>query len=784
MKHFFTLLLFGITIPAFSQNGSVGVNAPSPDPSASLEVGTTNKGLLIPTVSLTGTADVTTIVGAPYPERLLVYNQATAGSAPNNVIPGYYYWTGSAWVRMKVGAEGEDHDWYEQGSTEAPNSINDNIYTLGNVGIGINTPAQKLHVEGNARISGLASGAGGAFVRTNSSADLLVTNFTGSSTDVLLGNGTFGSGTAFGDNLGNHTATSNLNMSNREIDNVTYANVLAGNGYGIRFWQSDFYKIHMGNGGEYNYGPVTDYSIKMNMNNTAGRGWTWGIAGATPIAGLNNVGNFQINGDFTVVGGNIDMVKGLNTRIHRLGEISFDWTSGGTYDLPEYHGIQSKDEAGNWADGVRLNSFNDFITTIDANDNNATSYFKVQEHSTADGTDLFWVRSPDGQGYHSGKVGIGTTGPRAATMLDVVGAIGTSRLGIGGTYDSYQVQGIWSISPDYFISTGSNDFGSQYGITYAHTNAGTSTNKLPIAGWGHQIMFTSGGVRNASISLDYGNGYFAGNMGIGTTNPSERLHVTANVLADGIVYWGNAGTRTESRNDAGLQGNAGARSGFYETSTPTPAANWPTGASSWWHLLDVRHSNNGNNYAMQIAGSFFDQGLYYRKTNNNPAQAWTKIVSGNQGASVYSDASEISLASNNTGTYSTTSGVGWTAGTWQAVSGFTVTRNVTAGSTVNIIVDALVEGDNYNNYVPSCVYFRVMRGGTEIARTAVMMSVANYVPTNFWFFNSNNLSINVIDTGVSGSQTYTVEYWMPNEFGSTENVRLGSRRLNVIELGN
>jgi hypothetical protein len=89
------------------------------------------------------------------------------------------------------------------------------------------------------------------------------------------------------------------------------------------------------------------------------------------------------------------------------------------------------------------------------------------------------------------------------------------------------------------------------------------------------------------------------------------------------TIWGESGSRTEYRNDAGLQGNAGAISGFFQTPAPV---NYPAGAGSWWHLLDVRHSNPDNNYTMQFAGSFFDQQLWFRKTNNNPAQSWSRVL--------------------------------------------------------------------------------------------------------------------------------------------------------------
>src|SRR5688572_15231017 len=74
------------------------------------------------------------------------------------------------------------------------------------------------------------------------------------------------------------------------IRNQMY-DVTAGNGYGVRFWESDHYKIHMGNSSDYKYGAVTDYSIKMNMNNDPARGWTWGVAWTTPVASINTEGH-------------------------------------------------------------------------------------------------------------------------------------------------------------------------------------------------------------------------------------------------------------------------------------------------------------------------------------------------------------------------------------------------------------------------------------------------------------------------------------------------------------
>jgi hypothetical protein len=76
----------------------VGIGTASPNASAQLEISSSSKGFLPPRVTLTGTADATTIASPA--TGLMVYNTATAGTAPANVTPGIYYYDGSKWQRV------------------------------------------------------------------------------------------------------------------------------------------------------------------------------------------------------------------------------------------------------------------------------------------------------------------------------------------------------------------------------------------------------------------------------------------------------------------------------------------------------------------------------------------------------------------------------------------------------------------------------------------------------------------------------------------------------------
>lgn len=109
MKHLLTLkfkriVLYSTTclffLPALktdAQSLAVNTTGATANASSILDVSSSNKGVLIPRVALTGTTDVTTIASPA--SSLLIYNTATV----SNVTPGYYYWNGSAWTKFVSG---------------------------------------------------------------------------------------------------------------------------------------------------------------------------------------------------------------------------------------------------------------------------------------------------------------------------------------------------------------------------------------------------------------------------------------------------------------------------------------------------------------------------------------------------------------------------------------------------------------------------------------------------------------------------------------------------------
>ena len=104
-KHFLLLAALILSMQVIAQTG---IGTPTPNASAKLDVFSDTKGFLPPRVALTSTNSFSPITGLSdassllTADGLLIYNTATAGTAPNNVTPGFYYWNGTSWIRLIV----------------------------------------------------------------------------------------------------------------------------------------------------------------------------------------------------------------------------------------------------------------------------------------------------------------------------------------------------------------------------------------------------------------------------------------------------------------------------------------------------------------------------------------------------------------------------------------------------------------------------------------------------------------------------------------------------------
>jgi uncharacterized protein (TIGR02145 family) len=98
MKKFVVFIV--ILMVYYHVSAQVGINSDNsaPDPSAMLDVKSASKGLLAPRVELTAINSAAPVSSPAI--GLLVYNTVNTGATPNNVIPGYYCWSGTNWIAV------------------------------------------------------------------------------------------------------------------------------------------------------------------------------------------------------------------------------------------------------------------------------------------------------------------------------------------------------------------------------------------------------------------------------------------------------------------------------------------------------------------------------------------------------------------------------------------------------------------------------------------------------------------------------------------------------------
>lgn len=139
-----------------------------------------------------------------------------------------------------------------------------------NVGIGTSSPAAKLDVEGDLlleigtavnefSIDGTLGGNSDLALPTEKAVKTYVDNA------IAVGGA---------DNLGNHTATTNLNLNNLLINNVDIISTRAESDYDkLRVYNNDNYTIGMVTGNTAGY--LNDWAMTFTFNNDSDRGFLW-----------------------------------------------------------------------------------------------------------------------------------------------------------------------------------------------------------------------------------------------------------------------------------------------------------------------------------------------------------------------------------------------------------------------------------------------------------------------------------------------------------------------------
>ena len=440
------------------------------------------------------------------------------------------------------------------------NQQDKSLIVSGNVGIGTTTPAQKLHVVGTTRISTLANSTG-AIVKSDVNGDLSTITLTGSTNNVLLGDGTFGTIANAGgvtSTCGTANYVPKMNSSTSMSCSQIFDN---GNNVGIGTTAPGA-KLQVSGDAIVNDG--VDHVMKTAaqlQNNTTARGGIYQNSGD----GLYNASGtaLALEGWWHVINMHHQHNNGFNAQIAvplsaSPNDIFFRTSSAGTWT--EWRKVLSESTAGNVGIGTTspaqkldvqgsIQASNQLISTVatgtaplavssttlvsnlnaDMLDghhwsevptiptNNVTGSGTATQVAFWSGTNtlssnanLYWDNT-------NGRLGVGTSTPSAKLHLSEAGASDAifRITPVNGTYDAWiQLTGQDNnISTEGFYIQYDNDVGDTYfKNVYNATNA---------------FHFLTNAGEQVTIKTN-------GNVGIGTTTPAAKLHVAGNIKTNTI----------------------------------------------------------------------------------------------------------------------------------------------------------------------------------------------------------------------------------------------------------
>ncbi|MDG5491771.1 tail fiber domain-containing protein [Psychroserpens sp. SPM9] len=236
------LIAFFCIVCTYSLCAQVGIGTTNPEASSVLDINSTDKGVLIPKVALSDVADTMLDGVNPAATGLLIFNTNPGTTGGSGV--GFYYFNGTVWERLVTSLTAtDDHDWYEEGTADAPDNISDDKYTLGNIAIGKNTADYPLDISSITSEYGAYLLLGGTDNNVRRGYTSNITNsgngrqygfqatLSGNGTNVHTGFHNYLSGSGGGAQLGVSTVINNNGAgSHFGVDNM-----LSGSGLGEQF---------------------------------------------------------------------------------------------------------------------------------------------------------------------------------------------------------------------------------------------------------------------------------------------------------------------------------------------------------------------------------------------------------------------------------------------------------------------------------------------------------------------------------------------------------------------
>ncbi len=95
---------------ATAQNIGINATGATPAASAMLDIAATDKKVCLYRIVSIDLYSCRRPVTTPATNAFAVYNTAAAGTSPSNVTPGFYYWSGSAWIAAGYGEHAGQQD--------------------------------------------------------------------------------------------------------------------------------------------------------------------------------------------------------------------------------------------------------------------------------------------------------------------------------------------------------------------------------------------------------------------------------------------------------------------------------------------------------------------------------------------------------------------------------------------------------------------------------------------------------------------------------------------------